>query len=497
MTPLDAGREYLMPTPDLSVLREGRRPAPALPVDVFGPFWNAWIKASADAAGAPVDYVAAPLLATASAIIGNARWISPWRGWNEPPVMWVCSVGAPSSSKSPGADPALALCRDLEVEMAEGFETTHRQWQTRRTAAKAARDAWEADVRNAVKTGVPPPIMPTDAVDPIEPARPRLLASDATTEAMAHVLASDGRGLLFTRDELAGWLGLFDKYGGAGGDRAFWIEAYGGRPFVVDRVKNNGKPIRVLRLAVAIFGGIQPERLNTALLKGEDDGLPARFLWTWPEPLPPKRPSLIAATSDALAALRRLRGLHPVPTETGEPRPFFVPLAEDAAALFQKWREEHHREDASGMLASAFGKSPGHVLRLALVLEFLWWAAPPATLEPGHVSARAIKAAAALVEDYFKPMAERVYGDAALPSQDRLAAILARWIVRKRPETINARDVRRTSGLPGFKEPDAVRAAITALVDVDWLIPTKAREGDTPGRHREDYRINPTLWATL
>ncbi|MEX2650011.1 MAG: DUF3987 domain-containing protein [Alphaproteobacteria bacterium] len=388
MTPLDAGREYMMLAPDLSVLREGRRPAPALPMEVFGPFWDTWIKAGADAAGAPVDYVAAPLLATASAIIGNARWVTPWRGWNEPPVLWICSVGTPSSSKSPGADPVLGLCRDLESEMAEGFESTHRDWQTRRTAAKVARENWEADVRTAVKNGAAPPLMPPDAVDPVEPARPRLLASDATTEAMAHVLASDGRGLLFSRDELAGWLGLFDKYGGAGGDRAFWVEAYGGRPFVVDRVKHNGKPIRVSRLAVAIFGGIQPERLNTALLKGEDDGLPARFLWSWPESLSPKRPTLIADSSGALAVLRRLRGLRPVPTEKGELRPFFVPLAEDAAAIFQKWREEHHGEDASGMLASAFGKAPGHVLRLALVLEFLWWAAEPAAPEPGHVSAR-------------------------------------------------------------------------------------------------------------
>ena len=29
----------------------------------------------------PVDYVAGALLASASALIGNSRWVSPWSGW--------------------------------------------------------------------------------------------------------------------------------------------------------------------------------------------------------------------------------------------------------------------------------------------------------------------------------------------------------------------------------------------------------------------------------
>jgi hypothetical protein len=50
-------------------------------------------------------------------------------------------------------------------------------------------------------------------------------------------------------------------------------------------------------------------------------------------------------------------------------------------------------------------------------------------------------------------MAERVFGDAALPEVDRLAAVLARWILRERPEVVNARDLRRRRACPGSEKP--------------------------------------------
>jgi hypothetical protein len=84
------------------------------------------------------------------------------------------------------------------------------------------------------------------------------------------------------RDELAGWLLGMNAYNE--GARAFWIEAYGGRPYRLDRVKHP-EPITILRLAVAWHGGIQPARL-VEVMREADDGLLARFMWFWPEPVP-------------------------------------------------------------------------------------------------------------------------------------------------------------------------------------------------------------------
>jgi hypothetical protein len=62
------------PEPDMTVLRLQRRPAPELPLEIFGEHWSRWIEDNAEASTSPVDYVAAPLLAAASAVIGHARW---------------------------------------------------------------------------------------------------------------------------------------------------------------------------------------------------------------------------------------------------------------------------------------------------------------------------------------------------------------------------------------------------------------------------------------
>jgi hypothetical protein len=38
--------------------------------------------------------VATPLLVSASALIGNARWATrAWHGWEEPPDLWLAAVG--------------------------------------------------------------------------------------------------------------------------------------------------------------------------------------------------------------------------------------------------------------------------------------------------------------------------------------------------------------------------------------------------------------------
>ena len=85
------------------------------------------------------------------------------------------------------------------------------------------------------------------------------------------------------------WLGNLDKFGA--GDRGFWIEAFTGGRYTIDRVKHGNKPVHVPHLSVAVMGGIQPDRLQSLLMRGDDDGLASRFLMAWPEPQLPTRPT--------------------------------------------------------------------------------------------------------------------------------------------------------------------------------------------------------------
>ena len=146
-------------------------------------------------------------------------------------------------------------------------------------------------------------------------------------------------------------------------------------------------------------------------------------------------------------------------------------------------------------MRSALGKARGHVLRLSLVLEFLWWvgesgaAAPP--LEIGEY---ALAAAAKLVEDYYLPMAERTYGDAALPRADRNAATLARWIVKTTPPEVYVREMLRKVRLPGLNTAELIIEAADELVDADWL--AKPSPGAFGQRARVAYAVHPQLRKT-
>jgi Protein of unknown function (DUF3987) len=121
---------YLWPQPDMGVLRLNRRPPPGLPLRVFEPAWEEWIVTAAKAAACPTDYVAAPLLASASALIGHARWAEATPGWAEPPHLWIGAVGDSGNGKSPGAD---CLMRDvlpeIERRMLADFPDRLREWR--------------------------------------------------------------------------------------------------------------------------------------------------------------------------------------------------------------------------------------------------------------------------------------------------------------------------------------------------------------------------------
>ena len=481
--------------PDLGVLESYRRPAPPLPLELLGR-WGQWCADAAEGAGTPVDYVAGGLLGVAAGTIGNAVRVSPWRGWEEPSVLWVGLVGDPSSSKSPALDPFSRAVSSLERRWREPFEEELSRWKAEAAVAEAWRSAWKQTAKKALMAGKEPPEPPPEPPEP--PICPRLRITDVTPEALASVLEGNPRGVWLLRDELAAWLGGFGRYaqGAAAGERAMWIECYGARSHKIDR-KGPGS-LLIPRMAVSITGTTQPGRLDSLVLSGDDDGLASRFLWTWPEPMPPRRPRRAVNLSLLERALEWLREL-PMPADDyGDPSPVLLSLSPDATDTLQTWREEHHEatRGLGGLMASAAGKAPGLVLRLALVLELLDVAgtsAPP----PGVVSQAALLRGIALWTDYFAPMAQRVYGDAALPEADRDASTLARWIAKERPSVVNARKLRRKVRLPGLTKVYRVEAAIGVLIEAGWLAAAGGRAGGTPGRQRADFRVRPELFETL
>ena len=478
--------------PDMGILRLRRRAAPPLPLEVFGDAWGQWIEEAAAAAACPPDYVALPLLSSASTLIGHARWAQATPGWTEPPHLWTCAVGDSGDGKSPGSD---CLHRDvlpvLESRMVGDFPERLREWQASTEADKAAKKHWVERVRQAQEDGkiIPPPPRPT--VSDVAPERPRLRQHDVTIEQIAVILATAApKGVVVVRDELAGWLDGMNSYNPSG--RAFWIEGYGGRRYTVERRKHGKEPIEIPRFAVAVSGGTQPDRL-AKLIDGTDDGLLSRIQWGWPNPVPFRLGQETPRIGWAIDALDRLRELDLQPGDP--PSPVLVPLVAEGPKFIEEFGRDMQvrRESAGGLLRSAFGKARGTALRLSLVLEWLWWIARDGMdLPPAEISTKAFVAAAVLVSDYFMPMAERVYGDAAATEIERAAATLARWIVREQPKEVHVRELQRDVRLSGLRTAEQIKKAADSLVEADWLrAPVKGTAFGQRGRIV--YLINPKL----
>lgn len=304
--------------------------------ETFGPHWSEWITQSAEAKSAPVDYVVAALLAVAGTAIGNTRWVSPWEGWAEPPVLWTMAIGSPSSNKSPGLDAVLGPLKDVEREARQAIESDRAEWREKAELAKLAESAWREGAKAALKEGNEPPARPDAANIGPEPFAPRYSITDGTVERLAVIVSRQPRGTLLARDELAGWLQGMTRYAGGGTDRPFWLEAYGGRSYTVERMGR--EPVHIDRLSIGVIGGIQPDRLTSLLLRSDDDGLLARFIPFWPDPVLLERPRAYLGNKALERALTRLLNLPMFRDEKDVERLWLVPFSDPARNLLDDFR---------------------------------------------------------------------------------------------------------------------------------------------------------------
>ena len=477
------------PDPDLGLLGDGRLPAPTFPLEVLPDFWERWVVAAAAGACAPVDYVVGGVFSTTGAILANHRRPAPSMNWDEAAITWCALVGDPSSGKSPAMDALRETLKSIEKTWAKEHEENEEQYREDSVVAKARHDAWVADVKRAVADNLEPPRMPKEAVEPEMPVRRRLVIGDVTIEAVGEISAKLQSGLLVIRDELVGLFAAMDRYhaGGGGADRAFWLETYGGRSYTVDR--KTSPSINIRNLAVGILGGINPDRISSIAGTG-DDGFVARVLWFWPQESPQFKIHDEPVPSGAEARLRRLTELARV-----DDAPTNLRLDEQARQVLEeagrRWRDEE--KGLRGIAKGAKGKAPGQAIRLATIVTFLAWDSD-AEPEPESVSAVAMKNAIRLIDEYFWPMALRVFSSSTVTIAELDAAALLKHLRSIRAAKFNARSVRRALG-GNLRTADAMAAACNFLVEAGWIRSAPTRVGGSTGRRSSDFEVHP--WCAL
>jgi hypothetical protein len=484
------------PEPDMRLVDDDCVSAPKLTDDALPAGWESWITTEAAARDCPRDYVAAGLIGSASAWIGNARRIVATADWSEPAHLWMVLIGAPSAGKTPALKPMIQTGRTLERDAEPVWREALANYERGAETAKVLDKAWRDMVGTAAKDGTSPPDRPAGAQAPECPPRPRVIAMDTTTEELQKLLAESPRGLLYVRDELSGWIGALDRYGGHGADRAFFLECWNGGAYVCDRVRYHGTPIRIEHASLAIIGGMVPDRLRETLA-GADDGLTARLVYIWPDPMPISplvdRGSVEATQrrQTLVTAARWLRALPMGADDQGAPAPHSLPLDTDAHKLFDEMRRDamERARRAHGLAAGWYGKNPGRILRLALVYALLACAMRGDDAEPVSVSADAIARAGGYL-DYAAGMLHRVTSGLAIGQAEVDAAVIARHLLATRPARLNEREIYQTAGFAWAREDDRRAAALGVLDQAGWIRQSQ-RAGR--GRPRRDWEVSPRL----
>jgi Protein of unknown function (DUF3987) len=476
--------------PDWSLLDDRRGQLPEFPIDVFASHWQDLIERSAHGAGVTVAHVAVPMLSIASSLIGTARRIAPSRSWSEPLTMWTAVVGFSGTGKTPGLDVTKRPLSQIEYLRKDRVSALRCAHQTRQESAKAASKKWKAEVQAAIDNGQPAPAKPAEAIELEEFIAPRLYVSDATVERLAVLLEVRPRGMALVSDELAALFLNMGRYSG-GQDNEFWLEAWNGKHFVVERMGR--PPVVVKHLLIGITGGFQPDKLSRSF-NGDADGMYARVCFAWPpEPSYQRLCNDVAEDEPELInALTRLADLPAGDDEGFAPRR--VNLSADAVEFFEQFRQFLHtgKESLDGREREWWAKGGTHVLRLAGTLAYLDWSWSGGT-EPTHIAAEYMVAAIRLWREYFWPHSRAALRQVGLSDRHHNARRVLRWIRAKKATEVSVKDIRRDA-LAHALDAAQTETLLGSLVTAGWLRRQPQPDGP-PQRGKPILRwsVNPSL----
>lgn len=451
------------------------------PVDALPEPVRSFVGAGARAIDCDPSYLALPLLTALAAAIGNTRRLELKRGWSAPPILWGAIVGESGTAKTPAFKLVMGPVRERQRKALGRHAEDVKQYE-----AEWAR--WEKDMA-AWKRDKDPAAAPPEKPD--RPQAERFIVSDTTVEALSPILLANPRGLLLARDELAGWMGSFDRYAGkgkAGADSANWLSMFNAEAIIVDRKTGFPRTIHVPQAAICVSGGIQPAILQRALSREHrESGLAARLLLTCP-PRKAKRWTEADIDPNAEAELvrlfDRLNELQPATGNDGEPRPVLVRLSAEAKAAWKAYYNAHADEltDLTGDMAAAWSKLEEYAARLALVVHFARWAAGDPMLTNAAVLDASSMNAGIVLAKWFKHEARRVYMMLDESDAERDQRRLVDWIGRK-GGMVTPREVQQ--GCRWLKEPGAAETALEELVKAgrgSWREAPTTAKGGRPGR---------------
>jgi len=512
------GDQRTWPEPEWSLLDDRRGSLPEFPIGCLSVACRAWVERAARGAGVTTAHVVVPLLGIASSLIGTSRKVMASRSFTQPATCWTVVAGFSGSGKTPGIDATRRALALVERNRKEKIAAMRRSHETRRETAKAMRDAWSKQLKEVVSDSVvdlskyrrvakTEPMMPQEAEDPGPFVAPQLSVSNATIERLAQILQVQPQGALLLSDELASLFLNMSRYSG-GQDNEFWLEAWNGGRYTVERMSRPAVSIDCL--LIGVVGGMQLDKLARSF-KGDSDGMSARFLFSWP-PEPTYQPlanDVAEVEPEVVNAITRLvelasfdeksEGVAGTPSEFAqgvEFTPRTASLSPPAIERFEQFRQFAHagKQGLDGREREWWSKMPAHVLRLAVTLCFLDWAFVGGK-EPTEIEDRHLDAAVILVRDYFWQHARACLRQVGLSDRHKDARRVLRWIAANRKNEVTSEGVRRDALGQRLDAADT-ETLLLGLEKAHWVKKLIERPDSRGGRPAKRWLVNPALHST-
>lgn len=444
-----------------------RYEAPPLPVGLLPSIVERFAVSRGDQMGADPAGLAMAALTTCAAAICDGIRLQVKRhdsSWTESARLWVALIGSPSTKKTPIVSTATRPLIKIDQELFHDF-----------IERKEAYDALDNKEKKAVS----------------RPLQRRVRISDATVEAVQEVLKDSPDGVLSTQDELSGWFGAMDKYGagkGAMADRGFWLQAFNGGSYALNRVVRGASLIP--NLSINILGGIQPDPLRRIVSESVDDGLIQRLL---PVLLKPAVLGKDEPEDDSVREyehlVHRLWKLKPATVVTGDG---LLHLSEEAQVVRRRLEQRHLEmigtEVISPKMGAHFGKYDGIFARLCV----LWHCIEHSFAHrmPAFISLDTAERVEAFLHQFIVPSAVAFYtGILGLSDDHDRLVELASFILAHRLETVQHRDCQRATSTLKALTNEETKRLFEKLESFAWVEPVDPPKNSKTPR----WRVNPAI----
>lgn len=448
--------------PEIRVAPPTEEPEIEFPMSVFPEILQAFIGEIAGCQQSPRDFVGTAILAAAGIAIGASHEIKVKDGWWERPNLYTAMVGKTGTHKSPSMKTVFKPIRKMQEVDIEAFTADHANYEREK-----------ADWEDAEKARRKKPVDGEGLPKPEEPICKRLYSTDATTESLQDLLADNPRGMGLMLDELAAWITGLNQYkGGKGNDRQFYLKAWSGETYAIDRKRNlNKRPITCKAPCLSIVGGIQPSKLPLFVEEGnEADGFVERILFCYPPEtdLPEWSEGRIDPyLEDAWqAGLERLYAI-PLEHHEGGLRSRTLHLQGPAKDIFIEWNNllvrDMNSPDANPVLRGQQIKLRSYFARFTLIIHLL--RASFDNTDEREIDGQSAWAAAALC-DYFRANGAKAFDQFVGDSARRKAIHLFKWIKQRGGKTTSAEVLQNR--VAGVETATKAREALNELEERGW-----------------------------